>query len=300
MEFNLSEELINEIIFSMEDQTDNYILDALTVRIIKSDTIQCDENRYYNLPTWDSLQGFKMRERFILLLRNPLLRAKLRETLFSGKKVFKQFKQILKEFPEGEKLWNTFKHNELKSIVLEWYNTLREVWGLEEIGDEPEETENLVYEDFTFRDYDAQKDEYTILQATNAIIHEIEQSCEGEPGLVLASLWQNLHSLTAIDEELTIICETIAGDFAGFITVSVYPQNMQKTVILTTWYVVPNLRGFGLGKELLTLCIQALKDEEDIQYIVFANNAIPLHVSSMLIRSGFKPVGSAFIADLKN
>lgn len=38
----------------------------------------------------------------------------------------------------------------MKREVIRWYNALREEWGLELIGEEPEETDDLVQDDFRF------------------------------------------------------------------------------------------------------------------------------------------------------
>ncbi|MDR2730071.1 MAG: GNAT family N-acetyltransferase [Treponema sp.] len=40
----------------------------------------------------------------------------------------------------------------MKSQIIGWYNALREEWGLEPVGIEPEDTYHLVLEDFIFKE----------------------------------------------------------------------------------------------------------------------------------------------------
>ena len=151
MQFELTDEIRNLIVFAMEDQGNNYLFDSVEQKtVIKSTVEKVDEERFYTIPTWDSIKGFKLMERFISLLRNPLAREELRGVLFAGRGVFRNFKNVLHQYPEVEKLWYSFKEKEMKQIVSNWYNTLLDSWGLERLGEEPEETD-IVYDDVVFR-----------------------------------------------------------------------------------------------------------------------------------------------------
>jgi len=161
MEFELTSEITDEIIFAMEDQTGRYLYDTVESRCVTgrqgadnrkgaglpsaapgsaNGSIGLDDDeddRYYSIPPWDSVSGFRMMDRFVAQLRNPLVREELRDALSAGQGVFRNFKNILKGHPEVERLWYQYKEREMRSIVLDWYNSLRDYWGLERIGAEP-------------------------------------------------------------------------------------------------------------------------------------------------------------------
>ena len=152
MKFELTSELINEIVFSMEDQNEFYLLDSTVPVLLKKEEVQnFDSDRYYTLPVWDSISGFKLMEQFVTVLKNAFIADKLRSTLLAGKGVFRNFKNVLKSYPEVEKQWFSFKEQKMKQVILSWYNDLRDFWGLEQLELEPEDNVELVQDDFTFR-----------------------------------------------------------------------------------------------------------------------------------------------------
>ena len=123
MEFELTSELINEIVFSMEDQNEFYLLDSCGPVLLKKKEVPDPvSDRYYSLPVWDSISGFKLMEQFVTVLKNELVADKLRNILSAGKGVFRNFKNVLKEYPEIEKQWFSFKEQKMKQIILSWYN----------------------------------------------------------------------------------------------------------------------------------------------------------------------------------
>ncbi|MDR0910903.1 MAG: GNAT family N-acetyltransferase [Spirochaetaceae bacterium] len=157
MQFELNEAQIDEILFVMEDQNSNFIFDTESGEIINLDEqIFTDKSentrgdRYIDLPDWDSSEGFLLMEHFAASLKNPIIQNKLRAALDRGKGVFRAFKDVLAEYPEAEQLWYSFKEREMRKVVLDWYNAMRETWGLEKIGLEPEDTDDLIFEDFKF------------------------------------------------------------------------------------------------------------------------------------------------------
>ena len=84
MKFDLTDEVRNQIIFSMEDQGKSYVFDSVELKTIPFSEVEIDNDRYYKIPEWGSMDGFHLMERFVALLRNPLARESLRSVLFSG------------------------------------------------------------------------------------------------------------------------------------------------------------------------------------------------------------------------
>jgi len=153
MQFELTPEVIDQIIFAMENQESGFSFDTETCAVVQDPALaEEDPERYVAIPSWGSADGFHLMEKFVASLRNPVAREKLRSALGSGKGVFRSFKNALKEQEEIERLWFSFKDRELKLRVVEWYNDLCETWGWEHVASEPEEDETgeLVLSDFEF------------------------------------------------------------------------------------------------------------------------------------------------------
>ncbi|MDR2542634.1 MAG: GNAT family N-acetyltransferase [Treponema sp.] len=172
MKFELDEILLNDILFSMENQDGDFVLDTherMVVDIYVNDSneeIDLDnDERYIALPQWDSNDGYQLMEKFASSLKNPLIREGLAAALNRNKGVFRAFRDVLAQYPETEKQWYNFKDQEMKNIVIEWYNGLREEWGLEPIGSEPEDNFSLVLEDFVIREQGTDNKEQILKKA---------------------------------------------------------------------------------------------------------------------------------------
>ena len=128
MTFILSPEMIDDIIFSMENQNEILSFDALEGICVDEDAIDddyetvIDDQRYYDLPDWTSAQGFRVMEQFIVQVHNPLLREALLEALRHRKGVFRRYKEVLKTVPAIEREWYRFKEQQMRAAVYEWYN----------------------------------------------------------------------------------------------------------------------------------------------------------------------------------
>jgi len=154
MRFDLDDTLVNGILFYMENQDGEYLFDTQECQIINIENDEIDEDnsdRYISLPQWTTNDGYRLMEKFTLNLKNPLLRAELTAALNKNKGVFRSFKSALEQHPETEKKWLLFKEKKMKNEVIIWYNSMREEWGLQPVGSEPEDTASLVLEDFLFK-----------------------------------------------------------------------------------------------------------------------------------------------------
>ncbi|MDR2897177.1 MAG: GNAT family N-acetyltransferase [Spirochaetaceae bacterium] len=319
MEFELSEELSKAILFSMENQDDSYVLDSVEKRLEKKadfiDSMESvdsiDSERYYPLPVWDSVRGYTLMEQFTAILHNPLAREELRSALASGKGVFRQFKNILKTYPEVERLWFSFKENQMRHTIIRWYNSLRDLWGLEHIGDEPEETEDIVHDDFIFREYGKDGDDSAEIRekrdtAYAVIEGEIQAAYTGDLGAAFAGLWKVLRGIpggtpcgsgTKCGAEHSLVVETNSGDFAGSVTACAFPEETSDTALVTAFFVLPLYRGLGLGRELLDMLIELL-NRERFRWIIWQGMFLPQEFIQVLLQRGFKLQGTMYIFDL--
>ena len=297
MEFELTPELTDEIIFAMEDQTGHFLFDSAESRCVDSrDSVSADDDeRYYAIPLWDSVSGFRMMDRFVSQLRNPIAREELRAALSSGHGVFRKFKDILKAHAEIERLWFLFKEREMRNLVLEWYNGLRDFWGLDRIGAEPEETDDIVSQDFLFRPFTF--DDGNSLEVLMAAIEqEIASDMPLELSGAISELWSRLRGDGAESEHI-ILAETGEREIVGAAVSAPIPDGSFLSVQVTMVAVFPEYRGLGIGKELLARTISWWADK-GYRWLLFTAPVVPRAFMPVLHRSGFTNKGHVSVLDL--
>jgi len=277
MQFELNQALIDEILFFMEDQDGEFLLDTHEGIVVSTDDEAFDEDaddRYMGLPEWGPSNGFRLMERFTAGLHNALAREELSAALNRGRGVFRAFKDTLTRYPEIEKLWFDYKDREMKSEVLSWYNALRETWGLELIGEEPEDIAGLALEDFTFREGTAQD---------SAPAQELHHTCMGERNGEHEDIFAGMGEW-AFPGDICFAAETAGGDFAG------YANAVRSGEILRICAVEvqAEYRGLGLGKALIARVLEQA-DREKIPRVIIDLPAGQEHFSRALLREDFKP-----------
>ena len=259
----LTRELIDQIVFGMENQERVYWLDTQSETVIPDESREgaTPPDRYIEVPQWRSVDGYNLMEQFVGTLHNPIYRGRLRSILSSGRGVFRQFKDTIRERREIERLWFTFKERRMRETVTEWFNDLREREGLERLTDwaERSETSILIETDFAFRD--ARDDEFAWLAELDA-----DGFAESYPDVDSASLSLMLAHARAgslamdHDDSRVIVTETQGGDFAGFIWASISRSETASVAFVNQLYVAPEFRGFGLGRALFYYGARVLHD----------------------------------------
>lgn len=71
------------------------------------------------IPSKDSSEGYSDMEAFIDTVRNPLLRERL-ERAINWRGPFRNFKDVLLDYPSERDRWFQFKRERLQSRILEW------------------------------------------------------------------------------------------------------------------------------------------------------------------------------------
>lgn len=264
MPFDLSPEVVDQIIFGMENQEHDYYVDAHSgLMVPEYDLADYEDGEservWVPIPEWRSVHGFNLMERFIVELRNPIFRERLRGILNSGRGIFRQFKDALKERPEIERLWFRFKEREMRREVFEWYNDLREQWGLESLPIDLEtETDELILADFAFREDEEHANAIDAL-TDRAMSDALSEFDDTEQILVEDSM---LLPEDAVQRSITVF--TAGGERVGLAacrTTAGEGTRGDPTAVVEVLYVVPEYRGLGLGKELLNrLCAMLHRD----------------------------------------
>jgi ribosomal protein S18 acetylase RimI-like enzyme len=295
MFFELTDSLVDDIIFAMEDQNSQNFVDSNRAKVVDSS----ENDDFYPLPAWSSEDGFNLMESFVENCHSPLARSELKLCLESRRGVFRNFKDVLKSYPEVEKKWFLYKKKIMASKINEWYNDLRESWGLEKIeqSDFGEETEELVQDDFEFREYDSVRDGEFVRRGIEKLAEEYENQFEGEIGTALRELNFRASGFSADENKYGFVCYSQTEDFLGCILVALCPPNAKKTVVITDFFVNQDFRGLGIGKQLLSECFSSLKNR-GIQWILAANSVIQKPMESLFTQFSFEKLGSGYIADL--
>ncbi len=300
MTFDLTGALADAIADALENQERRFVVDAEKGALADAVSVKPDEVRYYALPEWDSAAGFKLREAFVAHLHAPLVRAELQDVLHSGRGVFRNFKSVLKRFPEAEKKWHRFKNKKLHEYIGGWYNGLREIWGLEKLDHIVEEYDDLLRNDFTFQAYDSARDADRILHSVcvrgfySALPDDTD--CD-EIENAAGELWRHLFAFGESVRQTGFICRTPDGDFAGCITAADVSSRTETTAVLTSFFVPESYRGLGIGSELFSLCLADLQ-KRGKRYVVTANTIIPDSLVALFERNGFQKTGSGFAAKI--
>ena len=307
MTFELTKSLIEDIIFSMEDQDGEFALDASQGCVISLDSMlqseieELDENdSLYSLPLWTSNDGFEIMEDFAESVRIPKVRSELEQVLSNGRGVFRNYKNLLNKYPHIEKQFHTFKEKKMRAVVLDWYNSLRESWGLEKLNQDFDDYDDLIQQDFEFIPYNQTKDYDCILAEAKKIAEEIKEDFTGEAAKAIAHFWLRRFELESGDSKqlpfLGIVARTTAEDFAGLLLFSDCSSFAKKVVALTAIFVNQNFRGLGIARELFSRSISYLKSS-GIQSIIIADSALPDFLESLIARCGFEKKGSFYVLE---
>jgi GNAT superfamily N-acetyltransferase len=281
MQFELSSPLIDEIIFFMEDQSGEFFLDTREGIVIGTDDEEyeneSDEDRYISLPEWEPSDGFRLMESFTARLHNPVAKGELSSALDRGRGVFRAFKDVISQYPEIEKLWFDYKDRQMKRGVIGWYNALRESWGLELIGEEPDDIDGLAQEDFQFRPG---------CMADKEAAEKLHRLCTGpETSGGDDKTKSEETSPWVFPGEICIAAESSGGEFAAYVS-SVYTA--PGRLCIRALEVTPEYRGLGLGKALLARLLEQA-DSKKIPVISIDLPAASENFSHVLYRESFKP-----------
>ena len=172
-------------------------------------------------------------------------------------------------------------------FVNEWYNSLREFWGLEKLDRIPESDENLIHDDFTFLEYTPAFDS-EIIRNLSAVLNGSNDNLPKTVSAAFNDIWKVQYE-TGSQNQTGYICHSLSDEFAGCILVKPVLE-AQKNVI----FVPERFRGLGIGSELLFMCVSKLKSDEE-KWLVLPNIIIPEVIKPLLLRTGFEQIDFGFL-----
>ena len=290
----LNDELIYQIIFCMEDQSGHYLFDLQEGEVISEDLdiVDHDGERYAELPHWTPADGFRIMEKFVSSLRNPVFSQQLRESLGFGKGVFRRFKNVLKDEPAVERLWFYFKEKEMKREIYSWYEQLFEAQRMLRQGDEPEEdTAELILSDFIISE-DSSRFSSELQVITSLLGNEFSHLDE-PVGAVLSEEYLGRMERWN-DQWIAVFLESPTGDLAGCMGAEPLNDAVWEVQLI---YVFPRYRGLGVFSLLNEALCRRVYAAGALQLLVrLSGTSEVLH--QPLERRGFIPTETRYSLDV--
>ena len=253
----LTGEMVDEIVFGMENQETDFFFNLQEGVLVPAEEVPEDAGeRYQEIPQWRPVDGFRLMERFVATVKNPLYRDELRGALNGGRGVFRRFKDILKQYEPLERLWYNYKDREMRQVVIDWYARVTEAGDLARLGEEPVENESLLLSDFVIRE-EAGAGEHCTEELRRAV-----EEAYAEYAPALREHMSNM-LISRLDEEtLVFSAETPQGERAGSLAVRVWENIVGSVMVISYIYIEEEFRGLGLSKVLLDKCVKAARREE--------------------------------------
>jgi ribosomal protein S18 acetylase RimI-like enzyme len=176
----------------------------------------------------------------------------------------------------------------MRQVILDWYNACREEWGLARVGDEPEETEDLVLEDFRFRPPES-RDSAAIEKLRQVCLAELiaaakEEGLGDRPSFIAG--WAERPGLA----EPLLVAESGAGEFAGYAAA----VKQGETLHITTLAVKAEYRGLGLGEMILTRLLVTAPVKKAAHIVVELPRTAG-NFSRVLTRKSFVPFATSYV-----
>jgi GNAT superfamily N-acetyltransferase len=270
---SLSAALIDEILFAMEDQVSNAVLDLESGRVITLDVEDPEsDGTLLPLPGWSSLDGFQTMRTFVQELHDPLLRTELNAILDSGQGVFRAFKETLKAHGNSYRRWLVYKRRVMEARLHSW---AKEWAGQVEFSPGYE----VSCEDFSLE-----------LGASASLLAEFRRAFWEEIGLSPV-VWGEPEHEGGQNGDLSWSVRGPEGSvgviWARYIDFSGFPY-----LKLLCWYVLPDFRGLGLGR-LLWTSLKAEATKRGRALLSRLPQSFPW-ISDFLARRGGKYLGAFF------
>jgi ribosomal protein S18 acetylase RimI-like enzyme len=288
----LSPALLNQISFAMQHLGHGYLFDWHSHTVVDLedprhaalgdlpelalDNAQSDGTsppRYVPLPPWDSTMGFQLMNTFCEQLgpgdsrlgndRIGDVRRELQQILHSRHNVFRRFKDHLKTHPLADRQWHSFRERHFRHIINQWYNDLRESWGMTPLNYANEYNyKDILQSEFVFGP--APPELYPQLLALDHQSLQADAPAELDPAtaMLLVGLHRK-HLPMAPDPtapELIFTATSAANDLAGFsLGLPLLDSQGRRYCHLVQLLVLPEYRGLGIAQTLLDTHRQQLQ-----------------------------------------
>ncbi|RKX94671.1 MAG: hypothetical protein DRZ90_11535 [Spirochaetes bacterium] len=267
VKLNVTEEMLERVVFGMENQKDCLMLDPENGQLRPEKE---NDGSFIPLPAWGPTDGYRLMDGFASSLPDIIFRKRLLDILHSGTGVFRNFKDALKGRPELEGLWRRYKKKEMRRTALSWLSRWSEALALEALGPEPEDWEQLSPAEFVIRKI--RKDEWPQILDWNKIA-EVENSSDLTPG----------------ESGEVLVAEGPSGEIVGYSRMILDSESGCLEGRLDQVFVLPELRGLGIGR-MLTEASLKQAEEKGAAALTVKTGVSSRIMEKYLENSGFTPV----------
>jgi GNAT superfamily N-acetyltransferase len=284
--FELSEKVVEQVVFAMEDQESASVVDLESGEVLPAAGLKGEF--YVMPPAWSSREGFRLMEEFLASVRQPSARRELSGALARGRGVFKAFKAALAEHVELERAFRDFKIRAMRRTIAAWYDDLREARGLERLGPEPEDTDELLSSDLDII--------LINLEEARALLMPFlddaeEESAENLPASLAAYEIGRLRAdIASAPDALVAIADDGEGGALGMalgFRTTVGERGFGRIAFLT---VKREFRRMGLGTALLGALTKAF-EAEGLNLVTLDSAFLPHELGESLAALGFVSYG---------
>jgi hypothetical protein len=255
--FQLTPEIIDLIIFGMENQSNEYFVHikngsvASKAELADEHSVQEIEASSISVPDWLPSDGFQLMESFTASLHNPVHKKTLLAVLSSGRGAFRSFKKTVKENEVLTRQWYVHKEKIMKSRVVDWYNLNCDILKYNDINENTDDTDNLILSDFIFYTNSTKWERVIAEKAIKSIYESLsqEESILAEYIITKNRLFTDMPD----NSPLMVSVESANGEFTGFINgriIEVKSSNCVLAVCNNIW-VEKQFRGMGLARHLI-------------------------------------------------
>lgn len=287
----LTRELIDQIIFGMENQGEDFFLDLSKGLVLDTSRMEEGKEDYQiPLPSWKPSDGFLVMDQFVSSLNNPIYKEDFKRILHSGRGVFRKFKDMIKEQPGMERHWYRFKQREMQTIILKWLETYEDYLDLCHLGQEPEWLEELILTDFSLSEDEEEKlEEINRLdqQIWKELFSEYPQSYREE----MIARYRRQKSIVPDDNNHVMILQDSQGALAAFL----WYEKKEQLLLIRSLYTVPTYRSMGLATQLLTRVIEKHGKEESTEWMEVAPIPAEPRLEQLFYSLGFQREGAGLI-----
>lgn len=300
--FELDDTVIEDIIFAMENQDSEALVDTRTGRVIMytdSDPEPSQElpeecsaeypESFVPIPAWSSADGFHLMEAFVGGIGDPVARLELLGVLSRGRGVFRAFKNTLEQYPEIERRWFEYKHTAMGRRVTEWYEALRVASGLIRLGPEPEDDTDLLLGDFSLR----KTDRGAWADCQSLLRKGFEETLERLPRVLTEYEYSRIEKELSEGgpEDLALyLAEAPGGALAGLAAVRRISQSGSTFGKLSFLYIDEAHRRLGLARRLAEMAREDFFVQGICRFIIDLPFA-PAGFDSSLAAYGYETYG---------
>lgn len=246
-----SDQALSEIIFGMENQEADYVLNVRDGNAYRSDMLgesfsDPESETFVPLPDWTSADGYQLMVSFSQSCTNPdLKKALTRQLSMKAKGVFRRFKATLEEF-EALQSWYDYKDKKMKAYIVSWYGSRPSLF---DVQDESESADDEMGDSSLLVDFDVQ-----VCNMSDEIRTYIESGFPKDPMLM------KMYASMDCDRVALLYGKEVCGviPFATLDGISYIPY----------YYINENVRGLGLFHLLFDQLCRALKREKISEVVI--------------------------------